>query len=72
MSFVARMMRRDKNKNVHEEEEGKKEKTGIIMRLWKIGSFGMLDQFVFSGWQTSGGVREMTNSGWLWMKKILK
>ena len=24
VSFVARMMRRDKNKNVHEEEEGKK------------------------------------------------
>ena len=46
-------------------KRAKKEKTGIIMRLWKIGSFGILDQFVFSGWQTSGGVREMTNSGWL-------
>ena len=53
-------------------KRAKKEKTGIIMWLRKIGSFGMFDQFVFSGWQSSGGVREMTNSGWLWMKKILK
>ena len=61
----------DKNKNV-DEEEGKK-KTGIIMWLRKIGSFGMFDQFVFSGWQSSGGVlREMTSNGWLWMKKILR
>ena len=51
----------------------KKEKTGIVMWLRELGSFGMLDQFVFSGWQSSGGVlREMTNSGWLWMKKILR
>ena len=63
----------DKNKKVHEDEKGKKEKTGIVMWLRKIGSFGILDQFVFSGWQSSGGVlREMTSNGWLWKKKILR
>ena len=46
----------DKNKNVDEEGEGKKREDRDHYFIEEVWIFGMLYQFVFSGWQCSGGV----------------